>query len=162
MGWLPILQGELGITKISAVDRLHDRGGYGALLRNDRSDFLCGIAGRYDLPSINLLELKAIEVGIWLAIKTWVQRLLIESDSTIAIAWIKGKGSRPLTAIRSLRLIQHGLLNLTEWKASHIHREGNNPADLLAAFQSTREEEKSNEGEGMQVDLASSFPPLLS
>ncbi|KAK1324498.1 hypothetical protein QJS10_CPA01g02395 [Acorus calamus] len=46
-----------------------DRGGYGALIRNERGEFLLGIAGRNDLPLINLLELKAIEVGLWIAIK---------------------------------------------------------------------------------------------
>ncbi|KAK1306945.1 hypothetical protein QJS10_CPA10g01775 [Acorus calamus] len=43
-----------------------DRGGYGALIRNSNSDFQIGLAGRLDLPSINLLELKAIEKGVML------------------------------------------------------------------------------------------------
>ncbi|KAK1259254.1 hypothetical protein QJS04_geneDACA017986 [Acorus gramineus] len=102
--------------------------------------FVVYMAGRHDLPSINLLELKATEVGLWLAIKTGVQKLWIEWDSTTAIAWVKGKGSRPWTAIRSLRSIQQGLLRLKEWKASHVLCEGNSPADLIASFQSTRGE----------------------
>ncbi|KAK1274196.1 hypothetical protein QJS04_geneDACA007971 [Acorus gramineus] len=111
-------------------------GGYGAFIRDDKSQFFCGLAGQNDLPTINLLELKAIEE---------IQHLWIESDSTTGIAWIMGKGmvaalGLPYAAfdiyIKGYQYI------LTDWKVSHIHREGNAPApvDLLTAFQSARGE----------------------
>ncbi|KAK1302594.1 hypothetical protein QJS10_CPB12g01266 [Acorus calamus] len=117
-----------------------DRGGYGAVIRNDRAEFLIGLAGRLDLPSINLLELKAIEKGIWLGIQLGASHLWVESDSTTALAWIHGKGNAPWSSFRSLRSIHHGLQQLQGWKASHIYREGNSPADLAASFQLTRGE----------------------
>ncbi|KAK1295953.1 hypothetical protein QJS10_CPB15g01363 [Acorus calamus] len=93
-----------------------------------------------DLPSINILELKAIEVGIWLAINSGCSMLWIESDSKTAISWIKGKGNRPWSSIRILRSILRGLDYLLDWKVSHILREGNEPADILASFRSARGE----------------------
>ncbi|KAK1262184.1 hypothetical protein QJS04_geneDACA021167 [Acorus gramineus] len=86
-----------------------------------------GVAGRNDLPSISLLELKAMEAGPWI----WV-----ESDSSTALSWALNKGNKPWSAIRLLRSISQGLLSLNEWSFTHIHREGNAPADILAAFQS--------------------------
>ncbi|KAK1282584.1 hypothetical protein QJS10_CPB22g00280 [Acorus calamus] len=75
-----------------------DRGGYGAILRNNEADFIAGLAGQIDLPSINLLELKAIE---WDPTRTSNAHLL----------------------------------------ESYTHySEGNNPADLAAAYQSSRGE----------------------
>lgn len=117
-----------------------ERGGYGALIRNHKADFLLGLAGRLDLPSINLLELKAIEQGVKLCNMTQVQKLWIESDSTTALAWLKGRGTIPWTAIRSLRTTHNFLNQLEDWRATHIHREGNSPADILAAYQSMRGE----------------------
>ncbi|KAK1309219.1 hypothetical protein QJS10_CPA09g00486 [Acorus calamus] len=117
-----------------------DRGGYGALVRNNKGDFIIGLAGRLDLPSINLLELKAIERGVLIGIAKGVDKLWIESDSTTALAWLHGKGKIPWTALRSLRHIHLNLLHFSVWKATHINREGNSPADMLASHQSSRDE----------------------
>ncbi|KAK1268719.1 hypothetical protein QJS04_geneDACA008217 [Acorus gramineus] len=117
-----------------------DRGGYGALIRNEHAEFVIGLAGRLDLPSINLLELKAIEKGVDLGLSINLTKLWIESDSTTAIAWLLGKGCIPWTAFRSLRHLHQSLDKMDCWKATHIHCEGNSPADLLAAFQSARGE----------------------
>ncbi|KAK1325736.1 hypothetical protein QJS10_CPA01g00793 [Acorus calamus] len=68
-----------------------DRGGYGALLRDEKADFIIGLAGRLDLPSINLLELKAIEQGVVLGCSISVKKLWIETDSTTARAWLTGR-----------------------------------------------------------------------
>ncbi|KAK1321207.1 hypothetical protein QJS10_CPA03g00057 [Acorus calamus] len=117
-----------------------DRGGYGALIRNSNSEFQLGLAGRLDLPTINLLELKAIEQGVKLSSTMQACKLWIETDSTTALAWLEGRGNIPWTAIRSLRNTHHYLQHLVDWKVTHIHREGNSPADILAAFKSMRGE----------------------
>ncbi|KAK1295842.1 hypothetical protein QJS10_CPB15g00882 [Acorus calamus] len=132
--WKPPEPGWLKLNTDGSLS--DDRGGYGALIRNDSSGFLSGLAGRQDLPSINLLELKAIERGIWLSSQIGASKLWIESDSTTALGWIKGKGSRPWNSIRSLRNIDYGLGALEIWEATHIQREGNCPADLLASYSS--------------------------
>ncbi|KAK1324928.1 hypothetical protein QJS10_CPA01g01653 [Acorus calamus] len=134
--WVPP---QLGWIKLNSDGSLsEDRGGYGALLRTHEADFIYGIAGRIDLPSINLLELKASEEGLWLAIRLNFPSIRIETDSTTACAWVLGKGSHSWSSIRSLRHIHQGLLLLQDWKITHIHREGNSPADILASFQSAR------------------------
>ncbi|KAK1325239.1 hypothetical protein QJS10_CPA01g01609 [Acorus calamus] len=90
---------KLGWIKLNSDGSLsEDRGGYGALLRTHEADFIYGIAGRIDLPSINLLELKAIEEGLWLAIRLNFPSIWIETDSTTACAWVLGK-ARGVTII---------------------------------------------------------------
>ncbi|KAK1261670.1 hypothetical protein QJS04_geneDACA020349 [Acorus gramineus] len=98
--WEPPREGWLKLNTDGLL--ANDRGGYGALIRNNRVEYVMGIAGRLDLPSINLLELKAIEQGVWLARSIEATRIWIESDSTTALAWLHGKGKVPWTAIRSL------------------------------------------------------------
>ncbi|KAK1308433.1 hypothetical protein QJS10_CPA09g01070 [Acorus calamus] len=50
---------------------------------------------------------------------------------------MKGMGQQPWTALRLLRKISHGLQCLEEWKITHIFREGNSPADILASTRQT-------------------------
>ncbi|KAK1270111.1 hypothetical protein QJS04_geneDACA020970 [Acorus gramineus] len=136
--WLHPVDGWLKLnTDGSLAD---DPGGYGALIRNSNGDYITSLAGRLDLPSINLLELKAIEQGVLLGSSICAHKLWIECDSTTALAWLNGRGNTPWTAIRSLRNIHPYLDQLEDWKATHIHREGNSPADILAAFESMRGE----------------------
>ncbi|KAK1264536.1 hypothetical protein QJS04_geneDACA021323 [Acorus gramineus] len=94
--------------------------------------------GRIELPSINLLELKAIEEGLWLAIRLNFPNFWVETDSTTTCVWVLRKGFHPWSSIRSLRHIHQGLLLLRNWKITHIHGEGNSPADILASSQSVR------------------------
>ncbi|KAK1277813.1 hypothetical protein QJS04_geneDACA016557 [Acorus gramineus] len=124
-----------GWTKLNTDGSMaDDRGGYGALIRNSNSDCLLGLAGRLDLPTINLLELKAIEQRVLLSCTLKVQKLWIESDSTMALAWLQGRGKVPWSAIRLLCNSHQTLQRMVDWKASHIHKEGNSPADILEAF----------------------------
>ncbi|KAK1279985.1 Protein FIZZY-RELATED 2 [Acorus gramineus] len=67
-------------------------------------------------------------------------KLWIETDSTTARAWLIGKGNIPWTAVRSLESTHFSLAQYDAWKVSHIHREGNSPADLLASYQFARGE----------------------
>ncbi|KAK1308079.1 hypothetical protein QJS10_CPA09g01153 [Acorus calamus] len=132
-----------GWVKINSYGSLaDDRGGYGALVHNDKAEFLLGVAGRNDLPSINLLELKAMEARIRIAIQAGFQDLWVESDSTTALTWVMNKGNRPWSAIWLLRSISQGLEFIHAWRFTHIHLEGNAPADFLAAYQSAREESR--------------------
>ncbi|KAK1297392.1 hypothetical protein QJS10_CPB15g00822 [Acorus calamus] len=94
----------------------NDRGGYEALIRNSNSEFQLGLAGRLDLPTINLLELKAIEQGVKLSSTMQACKLWIEIDSTTALAWLEGRGNIPWTAIRSLCNTHHYLQHLVDWK----------------------------------------------
>ncbi|KAK1258576.1 hypothetical protein QJS04_geneDACA020388 [Acorus gramineus] len=79
-----------------------------------------------------------------MGISLGASNLWIESDSTTALAWIHGKENVPWSVFKSLRKIQQGLQMLTCWKATHIYREGNTPADLAAAYQSSRGETNLN------------------
>ncbi|KAK1263314.1 hypothetical protein QJS04_geneDACA011889 [Acorus gramineus] len=124
--------------KINMDDSLSkDWSGYGAILRNE--DTLSPGYHWTFLPSI-FSKLKAIEMGIWMAISAGVTKLWIKSNSTTALAWIKGNGCRPWSSICCLRCIHQGLDNLTDWIATHIHHEGNIPPDLLASHRSDRGE----------------------
>ncbi|KAK1315070.1 hypothetical protein QJS10_CPA06g00807 [Acorus calamus] len=112
---------------------------FNSCLQHSELDDLKSI-GRNDLPSINLLKLKAIEVGLWIAIKAGFRSIWVETDSTTTLAWVTNRGNRSWSAIRCLQSIYLGLESIAAGQFTHIHREGNTPADILAAFQSDRGE----------------------
>ncbi|KAK1286579.1 hypothetical protein QJS10_CPB20g00956 [Acorus calamus] len=93
--WEPPCEGWLKLNTDGFL--ANDRGGYGVLICNERAEYVMGIVGRLDLPSINLLELNAIEQGVWLARSIEATRVWIESDSTTALAWLCGKGPGQLS-----------------------------------------------------------------
>ncbi|KAK1307937.1 hypothetical protein QJS10_CPA09g00577 [Acorus calamus] len=137
--WFPP---EVGWAKSNSDGALSpDRAGYGALLRDNGGSFIEGIAVQCPRSSINILELKGFYEGIKLALKHRKTRLWLEGDSKTAVAWINGMGSPPWQAYRPLTAVRHALTSLSLWKASHICREANQPADLLAALRTQDGEE---------------------
>ncbi|KAK1300408.1 hypothetical protein QJS10_CPB13g01120 [Acorus calamus] len=133
--WVPPTPGWIKSNSDGSLSE--DRGGYGALLRDTTSNLIVGVAGSSPLPSINLLELKGIQTSLLLSIQHGYNCVWFESDSTTAIAWMKGRGRQPWTALRLLRKISQGILCLEEWKITHIFREGNSQADILASTRRT-------------------------
>ncbi|KAK1299942.1 hypothetical protein QJS10_CPB13g01063 [Acorus calamus] len=130
--WLPL---EPGWVKANSNGALTiDRAGYGALLRSHTGKFLAGVAAQVPRASINILELKGILAGISLAILQGSPNLWIGSDSATAISWVNAKGFPPWTALQTLCSINHSLASFVQWKATHIGREANQPADLLASW----------------------------
>ncbi|KAL2470317.1 Heat shock 70 kDa protein 17-like [Abeliophyllum distichum] len=76
-------------------------------------------------------ELRAILDGIILAQRLGLSVLWVESDSTLAIHCIT-KGGGPWHIQATIRHIRH-LLTLDRDTITHIYREGNQVADLLAS-----------------------------
>ncbi|KAK1321880.1 hypothetical protein QJS10_CPA03g01261 [Acorus calamus] len=115
--------------------RSEDRFGFGALLCIADGGCVQAISARVRDCSINLLELKGIVAGIQIALSIGAQQVWSETDSTAAIAWAKGRGTIPWTALRDIRSLHNITASFKEWRISHIYREGNRVADLLAAHQ---------------------------
>ncbi|KAL2525897.1 Uncharacterized protein Adt_10951 [Abeliophyllum distichum] len=86
---------------------------------------------KYGECTILEAELRAILDGITLAQRLGLSVLWVESDSTLAIHCIT-KGGGPWNIQATLRHIRH-LLALDRDTITHIFREGNQVADLLAS-----------------------------
>ncbi|KAK1309505.1 hypothetical protein QJS10_CPA09g00969 [Acorus calamus] len=118
-----------------------DRGGYGALLRDCSAQFIIGSAGCIALPSINLLELQGLVAGLQLGLQRGEKKIWFETDSTTVMAWVKGRGNLPWTALRLTRTLVQGLSQLEEWRITHIFREENSPTNILASRRQSRGED---------------------
>ncbi|KAK1257493.1 hypothetical protein QJS04_geneDACA023114 [Acorus gramineus] len=70
-------------------------------------------------------------------LKLGFSRVMFQTDSKIIEAWLKGKGHIPWRSKRVFYEIQDNLSMLDQWPIHHIHREANQPANILASKEQT-------------------------
>ncbi|KAL2486928.1 Uncharacterized protein Adt_31684 [Abeliophyllum distichum] len=103
----------------------------GGIIRDSSGQCIRAFFSFYGDCTILEAELRAILDGIILAQRLGLSVLWVESDSTLAIHCIT-KGGGPWHIQATLRHIRH-LLALDRDTITHIFREGNQVADLLAS-----------------------------
>ncbi|KAL2505032.1 RNase H domain-containing protein [Abeliophyllum distichum] len=103
----------------------------GGIIRDSSGQCIRAFFSFYGDCTILEAELRAILDGIILAQRLGLSVLWVESDSTLAIHCIT-KGGGPWNIQATLRHIRH-LLALDRDTITHIFREGNQAADLLAS-----------------------------
>ncbi|KAK1296597.1 hypothetical protein QJS10_CPB15g00836 [Acorus calamus] len=86
------------------------------------------------LSSINVLEYKAILEGLRICKEHGIHSIHLESDSSTAVAWVQGKPCLPWHILRARNELGTILSSLTQWRVSHVFREGNQAADYLASL----------------------------
>lgn len=106
----------------------------GGVLRNDRGAFILGFASHLGSGTTTEAKLEAIFIGISLSIIHGLKKVILESDSLVAVKLI-GEGCHDqhpyfnlLREIRSLLLVEE------EFYVTHTLREGNQVADSFAKF----------------------------
>ncbi|KAK1266749.1 hypothetical protein QJS04_geneDACA016665 [Acorus gramineus] len=112
-----------------------DRAGYGFLLRDHSGNLIIAEAAKTARNSINQLELMAIGQSIKMALELGFPKLWVESDSKVALLWITSCNIVPWKVRRLINSIKEDCIKFSSIKFSHIHREGNSLADLLASSQ---------------------------
>ncbi|KAK1265510.1 hypothetical protein QJS04_geneDACA011192 [Acorus gramineus] len=122
------------VNSDASLIRESGRAGLGFLIRDQHSNFLAGAAFGIELDKISILELMAAAKGLNRAVELGFQRVWLELDSQTVVVWIRGKGKPSLTAIPILSQIAANVSKLEDFSISHIHREGNKPANLLASL----------------------------
>ncbi|KAK1265511.1 hypothetical protein QJS04_geneDACA011193 [Acorus gramineus] len=132
--WRPPNPGWCKVNSDASRNWKPRRAGLGFIIRDEDSDFVAGAAFRVKLDDISILELMAAAKGLKRAVELGFQRVWLESDCQTVVAWIQGQGKPSLTAILILNRIDVYVSKLKDFSISHIHREGNEPADFLASL----------------------------
>lgn len=106
----------------------------GGVFRNHWGVFLWGFASHIGSGSITEAELLAILVGAKLAVLKGFSRIIVESDSLVAVKLINKGCSLLHPAYNLVKDIVDALSLLEEFSVVHTLREGNQPADCFAKF----------------------------
>lgn len=112
-------------------------GGAGGIIRNHNSNFLFAFATFMGIFSSIYAEAMAILIGVKHAKRLGISSLWVKSDSLALIEALNGKTDFPWSiayVIRSLRTI---LKDFQKLRISHIWREGNSCADIMANWSFT-------------------------
>ncbi|GLJ21646.1 hypothetical protein SUGI_0403140 [Cryptomeria japonica] len=106
--------------------------GFGAVIQNEDGNVVFGTYGNIGCAINNEVEIRALEAGLLLCKEKGLSNVQIEGDSHIIInkvtigRLLNWKLAKWLPHIRSL------LQAIKPYEISHIHKEGNRVADLLA------------------------------
>lgn len=107
-------------------------GGIGGILRNSMGEVLGKFSRRVEVSRADEAEVLAILYALLFCHQFLLSEVEVESDSTLAVGWVKGGKMRPWKLINEFNLIDY-LLPLVNCKGvTHILREGNAEADELA------------------------------
>lgn len=117
-----------------AVGNLGTSAAIGGVFRNNWGAFLCGFASNIGSGTITEVELKAVLMGAELAHRKGYNRVILETDSLIAVRLIN-EGCSVLHPVFDLvGDIQEALRRVGETVVVHTLREDNQVADSSAKF----------------------------
>ncbi|KAF9624332.1 hypothetical protein IFM89_009615 [Coptis chinensis] len=108
--------------------------GHGGLIRDSKGVVIEAFTGSGGMQSVIFQELKAIEIGMIKCRALEVQEVEIKSDYLWAIQIIKRVVDIPWYCLNIATHIQELVTNFVFCTFSHVYRECNKPADLLAGL----------------------------
>ena len=131
--WSPPRQDWYKINTDGVVFRDIGCCGSGVVIRNEEGQIMGAMSKRWDLPLGALeIEAKAVEDGVQLAWDLGLKRIIIESDSQTVVNAIRDQS----VVLSSIQHVIEGigvdLRWFDAWKVSHICRETNSAAHILA------------------------------
>ncbi|CAN1142663.1 Putative ribonuclease H protein At1g65750 [Linum perenne] len=104
----------------------------GGILRDWQGRKVAVFAANLGSCSIMRAELRAAEFGLQLAWKLGFRKIHLQMDSKSAITSIQGKNEEDSRHWQTIRSIHNWLAKEWEVRVSHVFREANRVADLLA------------------------------
>lgn len=109
-----------------------NRGGYGAILRNESGEAIGACAGGSEAQTVIKLELQGLQAGLKLARSHEARKLEISTDSHGMLLQLTNK-KLPAWDLRHVHArIKRELEQLEGYKLYHHYRETNKAADYLA------------------------------
>ncbi|KAK4385617.1 putative ribonuclease H protein [Sesamum angolense] len=105
--------------------------GAGGIIRNHLGQTVLAFQKHLGLTSNTAPELKAIYRGVKLCIDNNIRKIWVEIDANVALKLISSSSQGPWHLQNLLQQIRN-LLSQTEFKISHIFREGNQVANYFA------------------------------
>ena len=107
--------------------------GSGVVIRNEEGQIMGAMSKRWDMPLGALeIEAKAMEDGVQLAWDLGLKRIIIESDSQTVVNAIHDQSVVSSSIQHVIEGIGVDLRCFDAWKVSHICRETNSTAHILA------------------------------
>ncbi|CAN1142660.1 Putative ribonuclease H protein At1g65750 [Linum perenne] len=130
--WKPAPEEFITINTDGSVTQPNMLAAAGGILRDWQGRKVAVFAANLGSCSIMRAELRAAEFGLQLAWKLGFRKIHLQMDSKSAITSIQGKNEEDSRHWQTIRSIHNWLAKEWEVRVSHVFREANRVADLLA------------------------------
>ena len=133
VSWKPPSHGLYKINLDGAVFSKNKQAGAGVIIRNEAGEVIAALSKKWKCPLGALeAEAKALEVGVEFARDVGISEAEFESDSLVICNALQGLASPPSSVMNVLAGVINHLSRFRQWSITHIKRQGNVPAHLLA------------------------------
>ena len=133
VSWKPPSHGLYKINLDGAVFSKNKQAGAGVIIRNEAGEVIAALSKKWKWPLGALeAEAKALEVGVEFARDVGISEAEFESDSLVICNALQGLASPPSSVMNVLAGVINHLSRFRQWSITHIKRQGNVPAHLLA------------------------------
>ena len=135
VAWTPPPHSVLKINVDGAFSKHSRSAGIGVVIRDDAGSLVVALSKHFHVPLGPLeAEAKAFEASLQLAWDLGLQNVVLEGDSLVMVRALRGQ-SIPPSSVDSLCLgMQQISAEFHSVNFSHVRRQGNRPAHLLAKF----------------------------
>ncbi|XVF79317.1 hypothetical protein PTKIN_Ptkin14bG0211600 [Pterospermum kingtungense] len=133
--WIPPSEGMVKFNVDGSSFGKPDPVGIGGVLRNHKGNELMSFSKHIGMEDSNVAEIMAIREALVLFLASpWVNcsKLIIESDSRIAIGWVNNPNEAPWKVRMFVNHITNLRSQIKDLQIFHIFREANQRADQLA------------------------------
>ena len=135
VSWKPPSHGFYKINLDGAVFLKNKQAGAGVIIRNEAGEVIAALSKKWKWPLGALeAEAKALEAGVEFARDVGISEAEFESDSLVLCNAVQGLISPPVSVLNVLAGVMNQLSRFRQWSITHIKRQGNVPAHLLAQY----------------------------
>jgi ribonuclease HI len=132
IAWLPPEPGWFVLNSDGAAKQSEKRAGCGGALRNDSGIWIDGFSKALGDTTAYMAELWGIYEGLSLASRRGVPRLELRTDSQVIATSLRHRETGSAMGGALMKKIQRLLQSPWEVKITHVYREANRCADMLA------------------------------
>nr|XP_023917061.1 uncharacterized protein LOC112028598 [Quercus suber] len=131
--WQPPRQGCYKVNMDGMVFRSSKQAGAGVIIRDGADEVIAALSKKWKCPLGAIeAEAKALEAGINFVWEVGIREAEFEMDSLMICNALHGLESPPSSIVNVLAGVRHQVSSFRQWKFTHIKKQGNVPAHLLA------------------------------
>ncbi|KAF6140465.1 hypothetical protein GIB67_010295 [Kingdonia uniflora] len=124
-----------GVTLLSTDGSITDYGGFGGVFRDFTNKRVLAFGGKEEPQTITYHEMKAISRGLDITLEHGLSKLIINTDSSLMVQYIKNGVKPPWRCKDLLANIKDKSARLEFFDIVHIYREINGGAHFMASHQ---------------------------